>query len=872
MKIYSGLKLNFILLFIFISLEGFSQNLIKNGDFEYPVTDELSLKIANNDEFPGWKFDYPVSIINHTRLFPYSNFQCLLLPAISGLKTIIRQDFYLNKNTNIQLSFALAASRIESGKFKVYIDGLVVDTREYSDYWIPSETRLSDHMKWVKIAIPVFSVESGKHTLEFLEDSCKVVNDKQGDQRDMIEGFLIDNVVLNECELKYHTGVPSLDVLAGHTVDTKSLACSPAIGNFLGSVRSSKCLGGFETQFLYGSKLNNPAGTISVNDSVIFSHQSKWYPYQLVNSSLFKGVEFTSTIRLVFEKKGVLVQIKMENKTDKPLALPLSMHLAGGIGVNAGSRHSKQAIIMYEHNYYVFSFTHSPDLLQYDGEDNKALWNVRLKPGEKKEISYVLCIDNEVNTALSNSKKWSADYSQTFSEAKLRWEDRWKDVFTPGNKSYSGYLPTFETSDKNLYELYYLSIISFLETQQNKVYPTLDIAFGSNNEWAANQGYFWELSQFADMYALLEPKGMKELLKICMNVDVNKGNAIDYRTGKIVNHWYAVNDYALFKTIDSYIRINRDVDFLKSDINGKTVLDHLYSLATGWEKRYNKESGLADYGSEPWSFFETNPDYIHMVPAMNAQDVWMLRRMSDYDTSYGKGDRSDSLLEKATQLSLKVKSLYVPGDGVWKVKYPDGSSIVSRHSYDFLTLGITMKEDLTPQMKTEMTRFVERELLTPSNFMRAMSLKDHAAFNSDRSDHGPVGCYIGWPALTVQAIAGFGQFEKAKNILSNFRNAFEESGMGQAIEFLVPIGSTKTINRIGARAGASFLLSGSDYANTIIDGLMGYEPSVNGELSPILPDSNRFFNGRILNIRHGEKNYSFEASKTGIKMSLFKIK
>jgi len=872
MKRYSCFIKFFLFFLIVISLEGFSQNLIKNGDFEYPVTDELSLKMENKDQLPGWTFDSPVSIINHTRLYPYSNFQCLLIPAISGHKTIIRQDFYINKNTGILLSFALAASRIESGIFKVCIDGRVIDSREYTDYWVPSETRLSDHMKWIEIAIPVFSVETGKHTLEFLEDSCKVVTDKQGDQRDMIEGFLIDKVVLKECEQKNHTGVPALDELAGQTVDTKTLACSPAIGNFLGSVRSSKCLGGFETQFLYGSKLNEPAGTISIHDSVIFSEKSKWYPYQLVNTSHFRGVEFTNTIRLVFEQKGVLVKIRMENKTDKAVALPLLMHLAGGSAMNAGSQHSKQAIIMYEHNNYVFSFTRPPDRLTYDGGKNNAFWNIRLKPGEKREISYVMCIGKEENNALSNSKKWVAEYSQTFSDAKLRWEDRWKDVFTPGNKSYSGYLPTFESSDRNLYELYYLSIVSFLETQQNKVYPTLDIAFGSNNEWAANQGYFWELSQFSDMYALLEPKGLKELLKICMNVDVNKGNAIDYRTGKITNHWYAVNDYALFKTIDSYVRINRDVDFLKSICNGKTVQEHLYSLATGWEKRYNKEYGLADYGREPWSFFETNPDYIHMVPAMNAQNVWMLRQMSDYDKFYGKGDRSESLLEKATQLSTKVKSLYVPGEGVWKVKYPDGATIVSRHSYDFLTVGMTMKEDLTPQMKNEMTRFVERELLTPSNFMRAMSLKDHAAFNSDRSDHGPVGCYIGWPALTVQAIAGFGQFEKAKNILSNFRNAFEESGMGQAIEFLVPIGSTKAINRIGARAGASFLLSGSDYANTIIDGLMGYEPSVNGELSPRMPDSNRYFNGRIINIRHGSTNYSFEAGKNGIKMSLFKNK
>lgn len=872
MKRYSRFKKNFIFLFIVISLEGFSQNLIKNGDFEYPVTDELSLKMTNHDEIPDWKFDVPVSVINHTRLFPYSNFQCLLIPAISEKKTSIRQDFNISKNTGIILSFALAASRLESGKFKVCIDGLVIDSLDYSDYWVPSESRLSDHMKWVEIAIPIFSIESGKHTLEFLEDSCKVVNDKQGDQRDMIEGFLIDMVEMKESEQINHTGVPTLDELAGQTVDTKTLACSPAISNFLGSVRSSKCLGGYETQFLYGSKLNEPAGTISINDSVIFSHKSKWYPYQLVNTSLFRGVEFTNTIRLVFEKKGVLVQIKMENRTGKAVALPLLMHLTGGTAMNVSSNHLKQAIIEYEHNNYVFSFTHSPDRLTYEGGKNDAFWNIRLKHGEKKEISYVLCIDNEVKSALSNSKEWVTDFSQTFSEAKLRWEDRWKDVFTPGNKSYSGYLPTFGSSDKNLYELYYLSIVSFLETQQNKVYPNLDIAFGSNNEWAANQGYFWELSQFSDMYALSEPKGLKELLKICMNVDVNKGNAIDYRTGKITNHWYAVNDYALFKTIDSYVRINRDVDFLKSICNGKTVQEHLYSLATGWEKRNNKDYGLADYGSEPWSFFETNPDYIHMVPAMNAQNVWMLRQMSAYDTSYGKGDRSESLLEKAKQLSTKVKSLYVPGEGVWNVKYPNGKTIVSRHSYDFLTIGMTMKEDLSPQMKNEMTRFVERELLTPSNFMRAMSMQDHAAFNSDRSDHGPVGCYIGWPALTVQAIAGFGQFEKAKNILSNFRNAFEESGMGQAIEFLVPIGSTKALNRIGARAGASFLLSGSDYANTIIDGLMGYEPTVSGELSPLMPDSNRYFNGRIVNIRHGSNNFSFEASKNGIKMNLLKLK
>lgn len=862
------IKLSLPFLLALTSLMGYPQNLLKNGDFEYPITDELSLKIDQTAGLPGWTIDSPVSVINHTRLFPFSNFQCLLLPAKADQKSSVRQDFRTEKKGKIDVSFAFAASRLESGTLKVKLDGREIASREYADYWVPAETRLTDHMKWVEVKIPGLSVEAGNHAIEFSEELCKVVVDKQGDQRDMIEGFLIDNIVLNAPQEIYYSGIPELDVLAGQTVDSKTLACYPAIGNFRGSVRGSKRLGALETQFLAGSKLVKPAGTLSVDGSVIFSQKSKWYPYQIVNAATFNGIDLTTTMRLVFEKNAVLMQIGLENKTVNSAIFPISMELVAGKKQNSTE---DQVSINYSGNNYAYSFANKPDTIQSNGEEADAIWNIRLNPGEKRTISYVLSIDSDANLAQTNAKAWSNDFSTIFDEAKSLWERRWKDVFTPGNPSYSGYLPTFETSDKNLYEIYYLSIVSFLETQQNKVYPTLDIAFGSNNEWAFNQAYFWEMSQFADMYALLEPKGMKAFIKMCLNVDIDKGNAIDYNTGKIVNHWYAVNDYALFRIIDSYIRINKDFDFLKTEYNGSSIFEHLYRISTSWEKRFNKDFGLADYGNNPWSFFEAIPDYIHFVPAMNAQNVWMLRSIAEYDKTFGKGKNATVLLEKADLLAANVKALYVPGEGVWRVKYPDGKSVVSRHSYDFLTIGSTMKDDLSPEMKNEMIRFVETELLTQTDYMRAMSQKDQAALNSDRSDHGPVGCYIGWPAMTVQAIADLGQFEKAKTILSNFRNAFVESGMGQAIEFLVPVGSVDHVNRIGARAGASFLLSGSDYANAIIDGLMGYKPSVHGELKPYLADSSRFFDGKIINIRHGADNYTFRTNPKGITIESQKV-
>jgi len=58
-----------------------------------------------------------------------------------------------------------------------------------------------------------------------------------------------------------------------------------------------------------------------------------------------------------------------------------------------------------------------------------------------------------------------------------------------------------------------------------------------------------------------------------------------------------------------------------------------------------------------------------------------------------------------------------------------------------------------------MMDFVDRELMTKT-WMRAMSRQNPSAFDSDRSDHGPAGSYMGWPAKAAQATAELGRFDK----------------------------------------------------------------------------------------------------------------
>ncbi|MBJ6367473.1 hypothetical protein [Snuella sedimenti] len=851
-----------VTLFLISGMQLSAQDLIQNGDFEYPITDKLSMEVQGANAIPGWISETPLLMVNHLRLFPYSNYQSILLQHAPEQEPYIRQEFVSKEAGTVAISFALAASRMENGRLRVLVDGNPVGRWYYSDFWTQDNTILTDHMDWRVINVPQFYLEAGKHTLEFKMDACEIVSDNQGDKRDMIEGFLLDDVKLTLEPEKQYTGIPLLDSLAGQWVETKTLTGYPALSNFLGSVKSSKCLGAFRTDFLYGEGLVHPAGTFKVRDSVVFSQQSKWFPYQIINRSNHQGVEYTSTMRLIVGKSAVLMDVSLKNKGEVEIDFPLTMDLVEGV---LGTTNQINPVITKGTNNYAYAFANNePVAIRTVQKRTEVAWEIKLKPGEQKHISYVVYMDDDSQRAKSKAKQIANSFDTSFKQVKTDWENQWHDVFTPGNKSYSGHLPIFETTDKNLYEIYYLSIASMLQCQFNNVYPTLDTVFATNNEWARSVGYFWEMGQFADIYALLEPKGMKQEILMWFNLNVDHGNALNYRNGQIAGHWYAVNNYQIFKAIDSYIRINQDFNFLKEKHNGKTVMEHLYGHATAWEKRFNSEYGLADYGDNPWSFFETNPDYIHLVPAMNAQNVWMLRQMAAYNEHYGDGKRAVDLRDKAAKLAEAVKSLYVPGEGVWKVKYPNGHTIVSRHSYDFFTIGKTMTEDLSLSMKQEMVTFVEDELLSTSNFMRAMSLKDHAALNSDRSDHGPVGCYIGWPPMTIQAIAKFGEFRKARNLMSNFRDAFVESGMGQAIEFLTPIGSSERINRIGDRAGASFLIVGANFANAIIDGLMGYMPEIDGEFKPYMSDSQRFFKASLKNVRYGNKSYEFKTSSTGV--------
>lgn len=188
--------------------------------------------------------------------------------------------------------------------------------------------------------------------------------------------------------------------------------------------------------------------------------------------------------------------------------------------------------------------------------------------------------------------------------------------------------------------------------------------------------------------------------------------------------------------------------------------------------------GLADYGGAS-NLLECVPTYTHKVPALNAANAWLMREAADV-VETTRPQVASSLRVRAVNVSAAVRSrLYVAGKGYWACEQPDGRLVEVRHVIDFATVGHALADDLSPATATEMATFFAAELRTP-NWLRALSLSDAAAPQSDRKDHGPYGAYDGWLGESVLALSRLGRYADALNVTRSMAPVYDRGPGGQS--------------------------------------------------------------------------------------------
>ncbi|HKW30871.1 MAG TPA: hypothetical protein VJT54_16175 [Verrucomicrobiae bacterium] len=674
-------------------------------------------------------------------------------------------------------------------------------------------------------------------------------------------------------------GVLSLDELAGDWLPMQDVANPPDVNNFHDMLIINRDLTSFfcnPGDWLWGGgdgvwHAGYPLVTLTIAGKEYPAMECRWYPYRaLRRNTNCAGFIVQTDTRMINEQRAVLVRIEIANPGTTERSTELTLSVPGDLqtdGISVLNTNQRPGFVT------VICPTTKPDAVTNDNGIIHWRWNMSLSAEGTNEVGFVAG-DGRTEAALKvrvDVMRWRENFLGEFKGFKRIWEQRWADAFTPGNHHFSGSLPVLVTDNAALKRNYYTGILTMLELERTQ-FPVSPRSFITSGERAPGTQYYWDASMPSTVWALLEPAGMKATLRRWLAQNPRSGSFIyltrtngfdakfhDQITG------YAFNACTIFKTTLDYLRVTGDTAILDEKLeDGKTVLQRMDEMATDWKTLVHPDSPLADYGGNG-NLLECAPAYVGRVASCNAQDVWMMRQDAALQEFKGHAARAQELRDDAEKLLPNVLSLYKSGDGVWYGLHDDGNRVELCHCVDYIYVGDALANDLTPQTRREMTDFVKRELLT-RDWMRAMSLKDAAAAVSDRPDHGPMGAYDGWPALTVDTMWRLGFPNDAFVFYCRTAEVTKEGPFAQAHEFY---GSRRDQYdapvRIAEREGCmKECISGAAFSDVVINTFFGFAPSLDGKNLLADPQMPRPFTGRLLNVSARGKTFTISAGKSGV--------
>ena len=578
-----------------------------------------------------------------------------------------------------------------------------------------------------------------------------------------------------------------------------------------------------------------PLVTMQIDGVEYPAVEARWFAYKaLRRNANCGGIAVETDTRMVNEQRGVLCEVTLTNTTAQPLTRTVTLTVPGtpeGDGTGVANSTSRRGSITAVRPMA------KPDAVTVAKDGVVWTWKLNLPAGGAAKVGYVAGDGPAAQAAATDSRvaAWAGQFEKVMADCEKVWEKRWIDAFTPGNGHFSGSLPALQTSNAALARNYYMGVLTTLVLERTQ-FPVSPRSFITSGERGDGIQYYWDASMMATSWALLEPAGMKASLRrwLVQNPRTGAHTSLGSTKGYDPVHYdvekgYSFDACTVFRSVDIYLRITGDLKFLDEKLeNGKTVLDNMDALATDWETLPKGPQGLVNFGGNG-DLLECAPAYINCVPSLNAQDVWMARRMAEWHALHGEQDRARALEASAAAALPAVLGLYEKGQGVWDAYHMDGTKVELRHCVDYIYAGGALEKDLSAEQKAEMNAFVKKELFM-KDWMRAMSQQDQAAPRSDRPDHGPLGAYDGWIPLTVRTMWQLGDRQAAFDFYCRTAVVTREGPFAQAHEFYGPTKNQFDAPvRIAERKGCmKECICGGAFTDVVIDTFFGFDPSVDG--------------------------------------------
>jgi hypothetical protein len=662
----------------------------------------------------------------------------------------------------------------------------------------------------------------------------------------------------------------------------------PGLTNFLGSVQVDADITGIRSlNFPPLATSDTVTGCLFVDDKFFKSTGTAitftWFPDHIERTAQYNGLFFSSVTILAVGTTAALVVLTVENRSAAGRTVRIRYGLQGGATMSREPwnqppppwEESLPAVFDERRRAYLFkSPTGKAVSLQgfapvATGRTAKSLsLSLDLKPGGKKTVTYVNVLSATTAEADEIYDRLIAGTGDEVARARDDWNQELKAVFTPGNSRYSGFLPTLETTDKDILRIYHTGILGVIYFKRDSPYSVIGRAYDTlMPKWWLTVTFLWDYSLSSLVHALLDPGVMKKYLEHWMHLDIHKHFGTEYLTGGGIGPWYSANDFAMTVVARDYLRWNGDVAWLEKIVQGaagsKKVLDFLLDYATNW-KQFRQPGGLADYGGL-LNLLECVSTYVHQVASLNASNVFNMRSAAELLAMLGRTDKSRQLLAEAAELVSDILPLYKEGEGYWRARFPGGELVDVKHCYDFFTVMNTIADDLSIKQKSEMVAFFKRELHSPT-WMHALACGDDDVMFSVRPDHQWNGAYPAWPPQALLALYRAGEAEFAFQWLKGLSKSANQGPFGQAHfvdHIIAPEGH-------GARkAPIDFpyitdwtVSSGGSWVSAIVEGLFGVSAPLRGGITARPQFASFDSKAELQNLRYQGKLY--HVRKAGI--------
>lgn len=610
----------------------------------------------------------------------------------------------------------------------------------------------------------------------------------------------------------------------------------------------------------------------------------RWMLDRIVRQTEVQGIAFESTMAISAKQPVAMIRLQIRNTTDAPKRVRLMLRIDPDVALTdwifdpGYEERAPEAVYDPDSRTWVFgsaegdawgAMKSEPAPTQVGGfwDDADQAWQEAVRqgqltgtvaspcrvagaiyewvvgPGQAEQLDFVHALSESKNDALRLAHDHLASISDRFHESRQAWQDEWEAAFTPGNPLFSGHMPSLETDDKRLRLMYDMAVATVLYCKRSDRRGMGGRAFvyatglpSTRFTFRVTSAFLWDIKMIAGMLSMLDPHALRSMMEVWMEAGLHNGYGVDFVTKKPLGFWYAINDHALIHMTWQYLRYTGDFEWLSKRVGDKTVRDHLLASARYW-KRIAGDDLLADYGRAE-NLLECVSTYTHKVASFNAANVWNMRTVADLLEMMGDRDEPAKLRAEADELAKQVLTLYVPGEGFWACKQPDGSLVKVRHVLDFFSVMLNMSDDLSQQQKDEMVAFFKRELQEPG-WMHALSPLDPDAVTSSRTDHQDEGAYTTWPAYSVEALVVAGYVQDAFDWIGVGRkgpgiaDVAKQGPYGQAYFH----GGEGSPMIAGSAAKAPLdvphiekpvLVSGGKYAQIVIEVLAGVQPQLGG--------------------------------------------